>query len=630
MGMLNQLAMIVVAKKLGLGSWMSYIDKYGVPPVFVITDRMDAARHNELSEMMTGYRQSMWAILEGNERIEVPKISETNSHQVYLSLIDSVCNKEISKRVPGGTATVEEKSFVGSAEVQERVAQDRHEADKLLFKYVFNAHIRKRLVKISPAYAGFEQVTFEWNNQETLDIKDYIDAVQKLSTAFEFDVEEIKARTGLPVTGVRQEGALSALPPEPAGPGKNSQKKKPDANAGYGLTAAAWNAEVEKLTERIWNGQAAASELDSGLVTRYYKSLNKAAQNGWGKDYYDEPLTRNFRENLLKFSGAKSYNLIRKITELKNGSPDRETYTEAAKRMISVHNETYQKVEDKFAANSASAARDFTRYVKDKDIYPCLKNRTMADGNVRQTHAVNEGIIKPVNEWRQIPPYDPGCRCWLEQTDEKPNDRQLSNIDERWANNPAVSGELFIEKHSYFTGIDEKDWKAVSVNTDSMKEFMPYNKTIKVGDNSIFINDFADLRDLKSNIEAAKIIADFLKKNIYIRPHIEKEVGKKNPEFGIGQRNIIADLKTMEKPNNFFSHGIEKACKQGCRYVVMNIDVYKGDVRELASRIEAGFIYKGKQVNRRISKIFIIRNGKTVQLTRKQVNRGKFGDLGKL
>ncbi|MDR1456429.1 MAG: DUF935 domain-containing protein, partial [Tannerella sp.] len=154
LGMLNQLAMIVLAKKLGLGSWMSYVDKYGVPPIFAITDRMDTGRRDELFEMLSNFRQNMFAVLQGSEKIEVPRISETNPHQVFLSLIDDVCNKEISKRVLGGTATVEEKSFVGSAEVQERVAQDRHEADKLLFQYIFNTKIRQRLVKISHLYAG--------------------------------------------------------------------------------------------------------------------------------------------------------------------------------------------------------------------------------------------------------------------------------------------------------------------------------------------------------------------------------------------------------------------------------------------------------------------------------------------
>ena len=48
LGMLNELAIIILAKKLGLGSWMNYIEKFGVPPVFVISDRQDKRRLDEI------------------------------------------------------------------------------------------------------------------------------------------------------------------------------------------------------------------------------------------------------------------------------------------------------------------------------------------------------------------------------------------------------------------------------------------------------------------------------------------------------------------------------------------------------------------------------------------------------
>ncbi|MDR1155284.1 MAG: DUF935 family protein [Bacteroidales bacterium] len=636
LGMLNQLAMIVLAKKLGLGSWMSYVDKYGIPPIFAITDRMDTGRRDELFEMLSSFRQNMFAVLQGNEKIEVPRISETNPHQVFLSLIDGVCNKEISKRVLGGTATTDEKSFVGSAEVQERVAADRHEADKLLFRYVFNTQVRRRLVRTSSVYKDFEKYQLVWDNQETLNINGYIDGVQKLSQFFDFDVEEIRSRTGLPVTGIKQMSGLPALPPEPAEPPKpGPQKKKPDASLrgrfDYCIFAAAWDAATERLVEQILSGNVKASDLNRDLVLKYYTALNEAARGGWGKGYFEEELPRRLRENLLKFAGAKSYGLIRKMTDMKDVYPDRDAFTDAAKKMIDLHNETYQNVENRFAANSAGSARDFGQYVKDADIYPCLKNRTMADANVRPAHAVNEGVIKPVSEWTQTPPYDPGCRCWLEQTTEKPNGRSLNNIDGRWANNPAISGELFVGRHSYFTNIDRQDAREVAANTDLMKEFMPYSRQVKAGENSVFINDFADLNDLKPNIDAAGIVAEFLEKDVYIRPHIAIAHGHPNPEFGIGRQNILADLKTMaEGSENFFRSRMKSAYRQNCKIVVMNIDSYKGDAVKLAAKIKDGFVRHGKQVNTGIDKILIIRNEKVIRITRKQALRGAFKELEKL
>ena len=639
LGMFNQLAMIVLAKKLGIGSWMSYVDKYGVPPIFAITDRMDTGRRDELFEMLSTFRQNMFAVLQGNEKIEVPRITENNPHNVFLSLIDDVCNKEISKRVLGGTATTDAKSFVGSAEVQERVAQDRYEADKLLFKYIFNTKVRPRLAKISSVYADFTNYTLEWDNQETLDIKGYIDAVQKLSSAFEFDTEEIKTRTGLPIIGIKQpiNPFTEPTPLKPAG----SQKKKPDANVkpfpvgsgreGLPPTASTWDAAVEQLVNQIWERNINASDLNRDLVLKYYAGLNKATHSGWGAGYYTNELTRDFRENLLKFSGAKSYNLIRQIEALKEGQTSKEAYHEQAKKLVNIHNETWQQVEEKFAANSASSARDFQVYQRDADLYPNLKYRTMGDAEVRPEHAANDGVIKPINQWTIITPLDHSCRCWLEQTFESPNGRDISVYNDKIANNPALNGELFTQKNSYFQNIERANKQAVNANTDLMKEYMPYNRQIKVGDNTVFINDFADLSDLQPNIDAAKIVADFLNKDIYIRPHISVAHGHPNPEFGIGRKNILADLKTMsEGSKNFFDSRMRSASKQGCKLVVMNIDNFNGDAIELQTKIKSGFEYNGNPKNENIERIILIRNNKAIQLTRGQVSRGLFSDVDEL
>ncbi|MDR0872997.1 MAG: DUF935 family protein [Prevotellaceae bacterium] len=644
LGMLNQLAMIVLAKKLGLGSWMSYVDKYGVPPIFFITDRMDTGRRDELFEMGKAFRQNMFAVLQGNEKIEVPRISETNPHQVFLSLINDVCNKEISKRVLGGTASTDEKAFVGSAEVQERVAQDRYEADKLLFKYIFNTKIRPRLVKISPIYKDFEKFTLEWDNQETLDIKGYIDAVSKLSGAFEFDVEEIKTRTGLPVTAVKSL-AIAGNEPQPPQDPEPPKKKRPDASAGFRYApfaithaappmAATWDAAIEQLVNQIWEGKAKPADLNRDLVLKYYAGLSKATQNGWGGGYYTNELTRQFRENLLKFSGAKSYNLIQQIADLHKGKVAKEIFVEQAKKLVNAHNETWQAVEEKFAANSASSARDFQAYQQDADLYPNLKFRTMGDSNVRPEHAANEGVIKPINQWTKIPPLDCGCRCWLEQTTEKANGKDISVYNDKIANNAALNGQLFTEKNSYFQNIPASDKQIIRENTDLMKEYAPYNRQIKAGGNTVFVNDFAHLDDLQPNIDAAKIVAEFLKKDIYIRPHIDIAEGHPNPEFYIGRSKNIADLKTMQEDSkNFFKSRITSANTQGCKDVVMNISAYKGNASDLSGKILEGFYnkYKGDApYNFNIKRLIIIRGDKVIQLTRKQVEKGIFRDLEKL
>lgn len=634
LGMLNELAMIVLAKKLGLGSWMSYIEKFGVPPIFAITERMDDARRDELFEMLSGFRMNHFGVLQGNEKIEVPNNYNVDAYQSFKTLSE-VCNSEMSKRVLGGTAMVDEKSFVGSAQIQERVAQDRYEADKLLFKYYFNTFIRQRLSKISSVYADFATHTFVWDNQETLSIDKYIDSVAKLATSFEFDVDEIRARTGLPIVGVK---SLTGEPTPPAG-----EKKKPSATLNSGnphsqatpiIYSATWDAALERLSNQIWNGEIKADQLDKDLVLKNYSAFSKEAHTAWGKGYEESPATRRIRENLLKFSGAKAYNLIQRIEDLAKQGLSKDDFMSQAKKNAMLHNETWMEVEKKFVANSASSARDFETYMKDADIFPYLKNRTMEDSEVRDSHAVNDGIIKPIHEWTQIPPYDPGCRCWLEQTNEPPTThRKMQGMDEKWANNPVFSGRIFVANHSYFTSVPKQVHQAVMGNSERMKEYVPFSKTVKAGNKSVLVNDFADLSDMDQNIEVAKLLAKELDENVYIRPHISGIKGYKNPELGIGTPNFKADLKTYEpmvknKPvmlEDFISNGIEKANKQKASAVVVDVSKYAhDDYKDILKRKLTGEL---NGINRNIKTVIVVKGKSVAKISRKQVNSNVFEEF---
>ena len=142
--------------------------------------------------------------------------------------------------------------------------------------------------------------------------------------------------------------------------------------------------------------------------------------------------------------------------------------------------------------------------ITDVNQYPNLKCRTMGDDDVRENHAANEGLVKPVKEWKALPPFDHNCRCWLEQTTDPPSDgRTLKGI--KFSNNPHNTGEVFTQDQSYFMNVARKDQGIIRDNTERMKRFMPYKQTIDVGDNKVFVNDFSDLADTELCIDAAVI-----------------------------------------------------------------------------------------------------------------------------
>jgi len=364
-----------------------------------------------------------------------------------------------------------------------------------------------------------------------------------------------------------------------------------------------------------------------------YSALSKAAETAWGKGYYTDDITRQFRENLLRFSGAKSNDLMMRLDDLRSNSKDKESFIEEAKKMVALHNETYLNVEQKFAANSTSTAKNFEQFIADADIYPCLTNRTMGDANVRDTHAENEGVTKRVEDWNETPPYDAGCRCWLEQTTDEPTKNGLVNLDSKWANNPYTSGCIFTEKHSYFESIPDNSIQAVRENSELMKQYIPYNQTIETeGGNKVLVNDFVDTYDMNENIDAAKKVADEIGKDMYIRYHIDGGIvkGFKNPEYGIGSPNTLGDLKTYKgksKFDNFMQNNIKKADKQGATYVVIDVTKAKFSDDYMKNRL-SGSLTGDRNSN--IERIILIKGDKVSQITRKQIANNDFITLNKL
>lgn len=214
LGVLSQMAPIILAKKLAMGSWLDFVEKYGIPPLFVTTEREDSTRLNELYDMATNFKAANFMIGRGSEKFEIPNITTSNSQSVFDTLIER-SNSEISKRILGGTGLTDEKGFVGSVEIQYQLAKDRFESDKLFLANLINQELIPRLVKLSPFYAPLQGHYFEWDNAEQFDSGKIADLITKLGPYFHIDPEQVEQKTGLKILGVKENPTIqnNATPP---------------------------------------------------------------------------------------------------------------------------------------------------------------------------------------------------------------------------------------------------------------------------------------------------------------------------------------------------------------------------------------------------------------------------------
>lgn len=202
LGTLAHVAPIVLAKKLGMGALLDYVDKFGVPPLFITTDREDDNRIRELFNAAANFKRNHFMVGRGQEKFEIGNIGGqgTAPHQ---TLID-ICNNRISKRILGGSGISDEKSFVGSAKIQYDLAKIRFESDKLFFKYTFNAFIKPILISLSPVYAPLANFNLEWDNTESLTQKEIIQAIIDMGALYDIDPEYITKVTGIPILGIKE------------------------------------------------------------------------------------------------------------------------------------------------------------------------------------------------------------------------------------------------------------------------------------------------------------------------------------------------------------------------------------------------------------------------------------------
>ncbi|TLP81368.1 DUF935 family protein [Maribacter sp. ACAM166] len=218
LGLLNQLTPLILAKKLAMGSWLDYIEKYGIPGVWITTDNMTQGRADELLEMGLSMISNHVGVIRGNEKIELGELPKTDAHKTFQELI-GVINSEISKLILGQDATSDQKDVTGtygSLKVMAEVSNDRHESDKIFGSAIINKLLLHRLSELSSYYSGLNGLTFTWDESEDMDNITLIDKVVALTdSGYTIDFADIAKRTGIPITGFQSAGPDPGTPKKP-------------------------------------------------------------------------------------------------------------------------------------------------------------------------------------------------------------------------------------------------------------------------------------------------------------------------------------------------------------------------------------------------------------------------------
>lgn len=129
-GLLNLVTPLCTWKRGAQGSWSNYSESYGVPIRVGKTSGIDEATTREMELMLKNLNGSGYALIKPEDSIEIVETKTRDAYKVF-QFLTQMCNDEMSKLILGSTSMSDPKSFVGSAEVHERVFQTIEETDEI-------------------------------------------------------------------------------------------------------------------------------------------------------------------------------------------------------------------------------------------------------------------------------------------------------------------------------------------------------------------------------------------------------------------------------------------------------------------------------------------------------------------
>lgn len=476
LGIWSMIAVIALSKKLAIGSWLDYIEKYGIPPRFVITDNMDATRQKELGDMMADMISAHYAVLQGNERIESLNTTYADAHNVFNELV-KLANSEMSKRIFGGTGTTDENSYVGSTQAHQDNAELRHISDRFSVEYIINAELLPRLMKIGTAYTQLAGHHFAFDNSSELSPKDLITAVKDLSAFYEIDWEKVREKTGIPITGLKK--AVEAAPVQKK---KNSSSLTATLNNIYPapsrittISASSFDKTILNVFEKVIkllfdNKLDAAIPADMMLITseRMAETLSEFETRTGAIGIKDKAFHAHLRQNLFKFGAAKTLAQFEALRdELTDENGEVRTWQDFKTEAMKLHknyNVNWLKTEYITAKATARSASRWRSYEDEKELYD-LRYDTANDDKVSEEHEANHGITRPVDDpvWDYLaPPLRERCRCGLRQVGKGSvltTDEQLpkaEDVPERFRFNAGKERLIFNDAHPYIKNTTDK------------------------------------------------------------------------------------------------------------------------------------------------------------------------------
>lgn len=449
LGLLKVAAKLVIRKEYALTDWSRRNEKYGMPFLIVRTSTQKQSELDAKEEMAANFGSNAYAILDDQDQVDMLESNQAFTFQSFQAYSDWA-DRAISMLVNGQTGTMDEKAYVGSAEVHERILNTYVKARMKRIQYHINYVLIPFLVRHGYSLEGAE---FQF-----LDLED--------------------APSALPDTSDQDEAPALSLEKKKPAPSIALHYGEPCCDVHDHAARAALNFSLDRMMEdtmrRVWEKKVKAGELDADSWQYFAEQLDKAFTQGFGRTQAqisyeqatDWELVAQLRRNIAVFAAFKNHAAIKDMTaallDEQGNLREWPAFRDAVAPLTGQYFENWLKAEYNTAVATGQTSAKWQQFQQNKELLPMLQYVTQRDPLVRESHRAIDGVTLPVDDpfWdTYYPPNGWNCRCDIIQT-AGPRKEATRALSEEQAppifrHNAAKTMELYPQSHPYFQTVPE-------------------------------------------------------------------------------------------------------------------------------------------------------------------------------
>jgi len=205
LGLLNKCAPYYIWKNDTLGNWAMYGDIYGVDMLIGKTNTTDDDRKETMQAGLENGQGARCMTINLEDEIEAVASGKGDAYEVFKQPI-SYYDKAINKIILGQTSLSEDKSFVGSAEIQAEAGQDVIMFDKMDISDNFENQLVPFMQNLGILPEGDYFLIHDF--EEKLNKIEWADIIQKIGNKYNVSEEDIERVFNIQVEAVQTDSDM--------------------------------------------------------------------------------------------------------------------------------------------------------------------------------------------------------------------------------------------------------------------------------------------------------------------------------------------------------------------------------------------------------------------------------------